>query len=131
MSNVLLSLLSAWVYPRRHSARARVPLNTEPSVLNFRKKRMLNCIQRMHKQLKVPFVIYADFESITANIYSVAPNPEKSSTEKYQHHQPCGFSYVVFYFHMSYFEQYSKPPVVIVVRMRWISFLNTWRKKNK
>ncbi|CAB4015283.1 Gastrula zinc finger [Paramuricea clavata] len=48
-----------------------------------------------HKQLKVPFVIYADFESVTAKIDSVSPNPTKSSTEKYQHHQPCGFSYVV------------------------------------
>ncbi|XP_028408129.1 uncharacterized protein LOC114530722 [Dendronephthya gigantea] len=45
--------------------------------------------------LKVPFVIYADFESLTAKIDSTPPNPEKSSTEKYQHHQPCGFSYIV------------------------------------
>jgi hypothetical protein len=41
-----------------------------------------------HKQLKVPFVIYADFEGITAKIDSVSPNPTKSSTEKYQHHNP-------------------------------------------
>ena len=61
-----------------------------------------------HKQLKVPFVIYADFESITAKIDSVSPNPTKSSTEKYQHHQPCGFSYVV----VSEAEQYSKLLVV-------------------
>jgi hypothetical protein len=39
-----------------------------------------------HKQLKVPFVIYADFESVTAKIVSAAPDPTKSSTEKYQHH---------------------------------------------
>ena len=61
-----------------------------------------------HKQLKVLFVIYADFESITAKIDSVSPNPTKPSTEKYQHHQPCGFSYVV----VSEAEQYSKLPVV-------------------
>ena len=48
-----------------------------------------------HRQLKVPFVIYADFESMTSKIDSVLPNPEKSYTEKYQHHQPCGFSYIV------------------------------------
>ena len=41
-----------------------------------------------HKQLKVPFDIYADFESITAKIDSVSRNPTKSYTEKYQHHQP-------------------------------------------
>ena len=45
-----------------------------------------------HKQLKVPFVIYADFESVTAKIDSATPYPTKSSTEKYQHHLPCGFS---------------------------------------
>ena len=61
-----------------------------------------------HKQLKVPFVIYADFESLTTKIDSVEPNPNKSFTEKYQHHQPCGFSYVV----ISDFEKYSKSPVV-------------------
>ena len=59
-----------------------------------------------HKQLKVLFAIYADFESLTAKIDSAQPNPEKSSTEKY--HQPCGFSYIV----MSDCEKYSKPPVV-------------------
>ncbi|XP_028416042.1 uncharacterized protein LOC114539623 [Dendronephthya gigantea] len=48
-----------------------------------------------HKQLKVPFAIYADFESFTTKINLVKQNPEKSFTEKYQHHQPCGFSYIV------------------------------------
>ncbi|CAB4039210.1 Gastrula zinc finger, partial [Paramuricea clavata] len=61
-----------------------------------------------HKQLKVPFAIYADFESLTTKIDSTQPNPEKSFTEKYQHHQPCGFSYIV----VSDYEKYSKPPVV-------------------
>ncbi|XP_028414926.1 uncharacterized protein LOC114538015 [Dendronephthya gigantea] len=61
-----------------------------------------------HKQLKVPFAIYADFESLTTKINSVKQNPEKSFTEKYQHHQPCGFSYIV----VSDYAKYSKPPVV-------------------
>jgi hypothetical protein len=61
-----------------------------------------------YKQLKVPFTIYADFESLTTKIDSTQPNPEKSFTKKYQHHQPCGFSYIV----VSEVEQYSKPPVV-------------------
>ena len=61
-----------------------------------------------HKQLKVPFAIYADFESLTTKIDSTQPNPEKSFTEKYQHHQPCGFSYIV----VSDYDKYSKPPVV-------------------
>ena len=61
-----------------------------------------------HKQLKVPFAIYADFESLTAKIDSAQPNPERSSTEKYQRHQPCEFSYIV----VSQVDNYSKPPVV-------------------
>jgi hypothetical protein len=58
-----------------------------------------------HKQLKVPFAICADFESITAKIDSDSP---KTSTKKYQHHHPCGFSYVI----ISEVEQYSRLPVV-------------------
>ena len=61
-----------------------------------------------HKQLKVLFAIHADFESLTAKIDSAQPNPKRSSTEKYQHHQPCGFSYIV----VSNNERYYKPPVV-------------------
>ena len=61
-----------------------------------------------HKQLKEPFVIYADFESLTTKIDSAEPNPNKSFTEKYQHHQPCGFSYIV----ISDLDKYSKFPVV-------------------
>ena len=61
-----------------------------------------------HKQLKVPFVIYADFECITEKISSVSSDPINSSTEKYQHHTPCGFSYVV----VSQVDEYTKPPVL-------------------
>ncbi len=39
-----------------------------------------------YKQLKVPFAIYADFESLTTEIDLTQPNPQKSFTEKYQHH---------------------------------------------
>ena len=39
-----------------------------------------------HKQLPVPFVIYADFESITEKISTCLPSNQKSYTEKYQRH---------------------------------------------
>ena len=45
--------------------------------------------------MRVPFVIYADFEAVTEKIDSVTPNPEKSYTEKYQKHTPSGFCYHV------------------------------------
>ena len=55
-----------------------------------------------HKQLKVPFVIYADFESLTTKIRSASPDPRKSSTYKFQKHQACDFVHVT----------YCKPPVL-------------------
>ena len=45
--------------------------------------------------MRVPFVIYADFEAVTEKIDSATPNPEKSFTEKYQKHTPSGFCYYV------------------------------------
>ena len=47
------------------------------------------------KSLRVPFVIYADFEAVTEKIDSASPDPEKSFTEKYQKHTPSGFCYYV------------------------------------
>ena len=38
----------------------------------------------LHKQLPVPFVIYADFEAITEKISSCQPNNNKSYTEAYR-----------------------------------------------
>ena len=48
-----------------------------------------------HKQQKVPFVIYADFEAITEKISGGKPNDEKSYTEAYQKHTDCGYGYKV------------------------------------
>ena len=62
----------------------------------------------IQKQLKVPFVIYADFESILATYDTVQLGEDKSFTEKIQHHQPCGFCFTV----VSTVEGYSKHPVV-------------------
>ena len=44
-----------------------------------------------HKQLPVPFVIYADFEAITETIHGCPPNNNKSYTEAYQKHTNCGY----------------------------------------
>jgi len=47
------------------------------------------------KQLKVPFIIYADFESITEPIHIAESDPQKSQTCGYQLHTPCSFAYKV------------------------------------
>ena len=59
-----------------------------------------------HKQLPVPFVIYADFEAITEKIQGCLPNSEKSYTEAYQKHTDCGYGYKVV---CCYDDKYSKP----------------------
>ena len=48
-----------------------------------------------HKGLKVPFVIYADFESITQPIEQAERDPSQSYTDGYQVHIPCGYAYKV------------------------------------
>lgn len=49
----------------------------------------------VRKQLKVPYVIYADFESFQVPIQSCMKDPEKSYTEKTTMHVPSSFAYKV------------------------------------
>ena len=51
--------------------------------------------KRFEKGQRVPFVIYADFESLLKPISRCDPNPEISSTTKYQKHEPISFSYYI------------------------------------
>ena len=46
------------------------------------------------KQMKAPFVIYADSESILEKISTCMPEPGESSTTQTEIHKPCGFSFV-------------------------------------
>ena len=62
-----------------------------------------------HKQLHVPFVIYADFGSITEKISGCQPSDRKSYTEKYQRHTACSFGYKVV---CHYDKKYSKDVVI-------------------
>ena len=51
--------------------------------------------QNYHKQMPVPFVIYADFESLTTKIEGPELDPSKSNTQNTQHHETCGYSFIV------------------------------------
>ena len=62
-----------------------------------------------HKQLPVPFVIYADFESITQKIMTCVPSDKKSYTQTSQRHTACSFGYKVV---CHYDKKYSKPVVI-------------------
>ena len=59
-----------------------------------------------HKQLSVPFVIYADFEAITEKVQGCQPNNNKSYTEEYQRHVDCGYGYKIV---CCYDDQHTKP----------------------
>ena len=48
-----------------------------------------------HKKMRVPFVVYADFEAFTESISTCSPNDSSSYTKQYQRHKPCSFSYYI------------------------------------
>ena len=54
--------------------------------------------------MKVPIVVYADFESFTKPIDSFQPDPDRSFTKAYQKHEPSGFC-----FHVKCLDKYSEP----------------------
>ena len=44
--------------------------------------------------MKVPYVIYADFECVLEKIAGCEPSQDASLTVKTERHTPCGFSYI-------------------------------------
>ena len=48
-----------------------------------------------HKQMKVPYVVYADFECVLRQINTCEPDNKQSFTVKTEKHEPCGFSYLI------------------------------------
>ena len=51
--------------------------------------------QNYNKQMKAPYVVYADFECLVKKISTCEPNNKHSFTVKTEKHEPCGFSYVI------------------------------------
>ena len=58
-----------------------------------------------YKQLKAPFVIYADFEAINEKVSGPEPNSAGSFTHKYQKHTDCSYGYKL----VCVDPQFSKP----------------------
>jgi hypothetical protein len=48
-----------------------------------------------NRSMKVPFVVYADFESLIKPIDTCQPDPSMSYTKQYQKHTPSSFSYYI------------------------------------
>ena len=57
-----------------------------PEFINFK-----NFIRKM----RVPFVVYADFECYPEKIHTCSPDESESFTNQYQKHKPSGFSYLI------------------------------------
>ena len=61
--------------------------------------------------MRVPFIVYADFESFTPQLSTCQPNPKMSYTKQYQKYTPSEFCH-----HMKCFDDtlYSQEPVTFV-----------------
>ena len=64
-----------------------------------------------NRSMRVPFIVYTDFESFTPQLSTCQPNPDKSYTKRYQKHTHRGFCY-----HMKCFDDtlYSQEQVTFV-----------------
>jgi len=47
----------------------------------------------LYYSMRVPYIVYADFEAFTKPVHTCQPNPEHSYTKQYQKHIPSSFSY--------------------------------------
>ena len=56
------------------------------------------------KNMRVPFVIYADFECFTKKISTCSPDGSKSYTKQFQQHKPLGYCYLIKCFDDNIFE---------------------------
>ena len=63
------------------------------------------------RSIKVPFVVYADFEAFTEEI-PISEQNDKFSLQKYQKHKPSGFCYKIVCFD----ERYNQKPVLFRAR---------------
>ena len=69
--------------------------NNATAIVKMPKPNTMLYFKNYHKQLPVPFVVYADFECFTKPMNSCSPNPENSYNYNYQKHEPSGFCFYV------------------------------------
>ena len=64
-----------------------------------------------NRSMRVPFIVYADFESFIPQLSTCQPNPDKSYIKQHQKHTPSGFCY-----HIKFFGEtlYSQQPVTFL-----------------
>ena len=95
------SLASHYEYCKSHEA-IKIEHPEEGSEKSFKNH---------NRSMRVPFIVYADFESFTPQLSTCQPNPDKSYTKRYQKHTPSVFCY-----HIKCFDDtfYCQVPVAFV-----------------
>ncbi|XP_065662849.1 uncharacterized protein LOC136085468 [Hydra vulgaris] len=82
------------LYCNTHDS-VRIELPQQGSTMQF---------NQYNKSMRIPFVIYADFESFIKPINTCTPNPNESYTKKYQKHLPSSFCYYIKCFDENYYK---------------------------
>ena len=115
------SLASHHDYCKSHEA-IKIELSKKGTKISF---------QNHNRSMRVPFLVYADFESFTPQLSTCQPNPDESYTKRYQKHTPSGFCY-----HIKCVDDtlYSQEPVIFVKEFEDDDvaqiFINTLEKNN-
>ena len=69
--------------------------NNQTVAVKMPKPNTMLYFKNYHKQLPIPFVVYADFECFTKPMNTCSPNPKDSYNYNYQKHEPSGFCFYV------------------------------------
>ena len=69
--------------------------NNETVAVKMPEPNTMLYFKNYHKQLPIPFVVYADFECFTKPMNSCSPNPKDSYNYNYQKHEPSGFCFYI------------------------------------
>ena len=69
--------------------------NNQTVAVKMPKPNTMLYFKNYHKQLPIPFVVYADFECFTKPMNTCSPNPKESYNYNYQKHEPSGFCFYI------------------------------------
>ena len=79
----------------RHKTECRGLLKTTTRTETPKQDENKMAYKNVFKQMKAPYVVYADFECILRKISTCEPDNSRSFTMKTEKHEPCGFSYLI------------------------------------
>ena len=97
-THICLNFFNTFSLEKSFKEHIEVCLSNEAVKINMPKKGSFIEFNKFGKKLKVPFVVYADFESYTEHITeNVNTDNTQSYTKKYQKHTPSGFCYYIVY----------------------------------